>query len=73
MGPPRRPDIDHLLKMGGVSLAIHIVLVIFLSLNPWDTIIKVQPTAYTVNLVPISVPEPETRFKQPPLPDLGEN
>lgn len=72
MGPPRRPDIDHLLKMGGVSLAIHIVLVIFLSLNPWPTIIKVQPTAYTVNLVPIAVPEPETRFKQPPLPPIKE-
>ena len=72
MGPPRSPDIDHLLKMGGVSLAIHIVLVIFLSLNPWPTIIKVQPTAYTVNLVPIAVPEPETRFKQPPLPPIKE-
>jgi len=72
MGPPRSPDIDHLLKMGGVSLAIHIVLVIFLSLNPWPTIIKVQPTAYTVNLVPIAIPEPETRFKQPPLPPIKE-
>ena len=74
MGPPRSPDIDHLLKMGGVSLAIHIVLVILLSLNPWPTIIKVQPTAYTVNLVPIAiaVPEPETRFKQSPLPLIKE-
>ncbi len=72
MGPPRRPDIDHLLKMGGVSLAIHIVLAILLSLNPWPTIIKVQPTAYTVNLVPIAVPEPETRFKQSPLPPIKE-
>jgi len=72
MGPPRSPDIDHLLKMGGVSLAIHIVLAILLSLNPWPTIIKVQPTAYTVNLVPIAVPEPETRFKQSPLPPIKE-
>ena len=72
MGPPRSPDIDHLLKMGGVSLAIHIVLAILLSLNPWPTIIKVQPTAYTVNLIPIAVPEPETRFKQSPLPPIKE-
>lgn len=69
MGPPRRPDIDHLLKMGGVSLAIHIVLVIFLSLNPWPTIIKVQPTAYTVTLMPVVLPEPapETRHHLPAI------
>ena len=58
--------------MGGVSLAIHIVLAILLSLNPWPTIIKIQPTAYTVNLIPIAVPEPETRFKQSPLPPIKE-
>ena len=64
MGPPRSPDIDHLLKMGGVSLAIHIVLVIFLSLNPWPTIIKVQPTAYTVTFMAVPLPEPETQIKE---------
>lgn len=64
MGPPRSPDIDHLLKMGGVSLAIHIVLAILLSLNPWPTIIKVPPTAYTVTLMPLSLPEPETQIKE---------
>jgi TonB family protein len=69
---PRRSDLDDLLKMGGVSLVIHIVVVILLSLNPWPIIIKAQPVAYTVTLVPISVPEPETRFKQPPLPAIIE-
>jgi TonB family protein len=72
MVPPRRPDIDDLLKMGGVSLALHVVLVIFLSLNPWPMIIKVQPSAYTVTLMSVPLSEPETRFKQPPLPAIKE-
>jgi outer membrane biosynthesis protein TonB len=55
--------------MGGVSLAFHIVLVILLNLSPWSLIIKAQPTAYTVALVPVSVPEPETQIKEPlPIP-----
>ena len=65
MAPPRRTDIDDLLKMGGVSLAIHIVLVILFSLSPWSMIIKAQPTAYTVTLMSVSVPEPETQIKEP--------
>jgi outer membrane biosynthesis protein TonB len=55
--------------MGGVSLAFHIVLVILLNLSPWSLIIKAQPKAYTVSLVPVSVPEPETQIKEPlPIP-----
>jgi len=61
----RRHNIDDLLRMGGVSLAFHIVLVILLSLSPWSLIIKAQPTAYTVTLVPVSVPKPETQIKEP--------
>jgi TonB family protein len=65
----RRHDIDDLLRMGGVSLALHIVFVILLSLSPWSVIIKAQPAAYTVTLMPISVPEPEPQIKRPlPIP-----
>jgi TonB family protein len=52
--------------MGGVSLLLHIALVILLSLNPWPTIIKVRPTAYTVTLMPISIQEPEIQKPIPP-------
>lgn len=68
MAPPRRHDIDHLLKLGGVSLAIHIALVILLSLNPWPMIIRTQPTAYTVTLMPVALPEPEPKIKRPEPP-----
>ena len=61
----RRHDIDDLLRMGGVSLAVHILLVILLSLSPWSLILKAQPTAYTVSLMPVSVPEPQTQIKEP--------
>jgi TonB family protein len=45
--------------MVGISLVIHIASVFILNLNPWPTFIKVRPTAYTVTLMPISLPEPE--------------
>jgi len=56
---PRQPGIDRLIKMGGISLVIHIASVVFLNLNPWPTIIKVRPIAYTVTLMPISLPGSE--------------
>jgi len=56
---PRQPGVDRLIKMGGISLVIHIASVVFLNLNPWPTIIKVRPIAYTVTLMPISLPGPE--------------
>lgn len=72
MGFRRRPDTEDLLRMGAISLGLHILLVIFLSLNPWPVLIKAKPMAYTVTLVPIAIPEPETRFKQLPLPEVKE-
>jgi hypothetical protein len=72
MGLRRRPDAEDLLRMGAISLGLHILLVIFLSLNPWPVLIKAKPIAYTVTLVPVSIPEPETRYKQPPLPEVKE-
>jgi outer membrane biosynthesis protein TonB len=59
MAFPRRPNTVGLLKTSGVSLGLHIAMVVLLSLNPLPTIIKVHPTAYTVTLIPISLREPE--------------
>jgi len=65
----RRPGTDRLLKMVAVSLAIHIAIVVFLNFNPWPMIIKVRPTAYTVTLMPVSIPEPEIpKTPLPPVP-----
>jgi len=69
MALPKRPGIDRFLKMVGVSLVIHIALVVFLNFNPWPMIIKVRPTAYTVTLMPVSIPEPEIlKTPLPPVP-----
>ena len=66
MAPPRRPGIDHLVKTGGISFIIHIALAAFLSLNPWPTITKVRPMAYTVTLMPVPITEPEIPKPPPP-------
>jgi len=71
MASPKSHERVGLLKMSGVSLLLHIALVAFLSLNPWPTIIKVQPTAYTVTLMPISIQEPEIP-KPSPQPVVKE-
>jgi colicin import membrane protein len=52
--------------MGGISLILHIALVALLSLNPWPSIVKIRPTAYTVTLIPITLPEPEIQKTSPP-------
>jgi len=69
MAVPRRPGDDYFLIMVGVSLILHIALVVFLNLNPWPTIIKVRPAAYMVTLMPVSIPEPQIpKTPLPPLP-----
>lgn len=68
MTSPRRRVTDRFLKMLGVSLAIHIAFVVFLNINPWPTIAKVRPTAYTVTLMPVSLPEPQ--ISKPPAPPV---
>lgn len=55
----RDPDNRGLLKMGGLSFVIHIALVIFLSIRPWPSLIRVHSLPYTVNFVHLSQPEPE--------------
>jgi hypothetical protein len=55
--------------MIGGSLVIHIAFVAILNLDPWSTLIKVQPSAYTVTLMPVSIPEPEIpKTPIPPVP-----
>lgn len=68
MAIPRQPGINHFLKMLGISLVIHIALVVFSNLNLWPMIIKVQPAAYTVTLLPLSIREPEIPKVNVPSP-----
>jgi outer membrane biosynthesis protein TonB len=65
---PRQPGADRLIKMLGISLVIHIASVAFLNLNPWPTVIKLQPSAYTVTLMPLSLREPEVLKATSPPP-----
>ena len=65
MSPLRRPYRGGLLRMSGVSFILHIALVLLLSLNPWPTIVKARPEAYTVTLMPISLQEPEKTSSLP--------
>jgi outer membrane biosynthesis protein TonB len=68
MALPKQPGIDRFLKWVGASVVIHIALAAFLNFNPWPTIIKVRPTAYTVTLMPLSLREPEIPKTSLPLP-----
>lgn len=58
-----------LLKMGGLSVIIHIALVIFFSLRPWPSLIRVHSLPYTVNFfhLPQSEPEREEVIKTPKI------
>jgi len=51
--------------MGGTSLFVHVAMVFLLSLNPFPKIVKIQPTPYTVTLMPVSVQEPEIQKPSP--------
>ncbi len=66
MNLQRQNSTDRLLATVGLSLLFHFALVLFLSLNPLPTLIKVRPTAYTVTLMPVSIPEPEIPPPPPP-------
>jgi len=48
----------------GISFLIHAALILFLSLNPWPTMIQARPTMYTVTLMPTPIPEPEPLLPQ---------
>lgn len=55
----KRVQNNRLLKMSGLSFMIHIALVIFLSIRPWPSLIRVHSLPYTVNFVHLPQPEPE--------------
>ncbi len=65
---PRQPGVDRLIKMGGIPLVIHIASVVFPNLNPWPTIIKIRPPAYTVTFKPLSLRKPEVLKATVPTP-----
>lgn len=69
MAIPRRSGTKLFFKTVGISLVIHIALMVFFNLNPWPAIIKVRPAAYTVTLMPVSISEPEIpKIPVPPVP-----
>ena len=56
--------------MSGLSFLIHIALVAFFSFNPWPAIIKVQPAAYTVTLMPLPIQEPQIKKTEIEKPQI---
>jgi TonB family protein len=55
-----RPSTGALLKAGTLSLVVHGAIVALFTLNPWPQWIRTQPIVYTVSLMPLVLPEPET-------------
>ena len=49
-----------LLRTGLFSLMIHGSIIALFTLNPWPQWIRTQPIVYTVSLMPLVLPEPET-------------
>jgi TonB family protein len=49
-----------MLKAGIASLVIHGAIIVLFTLNPWPQWIRTQPIVYTVSLMPLVLPEPET-------------
>jgi len=43
----------------GISILIHLIVAILLSLNPWPNLIQARPKVYSVTLMPVSLPEPQ--------------
>ena len=52
--------------MVGLSLVLHIGLIVFLSLTPWPSAIKAHPIIYAVTLMPVSAPETKPQASLPP-------
>jgi TonB family protein len=55
-----RSSTGTLLKAGIASLVIHGVIVALFMLNPWPQWIMTQPIVYTISLMSLALPEPET-------------
>jgi len=61
---PRHPQAEHMIKMVGVSLALHMALVALLGLNPRLKVINMEPSIYEVTLMPISHEDLDIRNTQ---------
>jgi len=49
---------DRMITTFGISVILHIALVVILSLNPFTNVVKVRPSPLTVTLMPVSFQEP---------------
>jgi TonB family protein len=58
---------ENLLKMGGASFLIHVVLVVFFSLNPWPSLMRTKPNPTIVTLMTIPLQDPEMIKSEPPV------
>jgi TonB family protein len=56
----KKPSKNVMLRAGTASLVIHGAIIALFTLNPWPQWIKTQPIVYTVSLMPLVLPEPET-------------
>jgi TonB family protein len=71
MLPSKRYQTYRFFKTGGVSLLLHIAVILLLSLNPWPKVMKIRPSVYSVTLMPIPLPAPQVP-KPAPLPPVKE-
>jgi colicin import membrane protein len=56
----KRSPTKVMLRAGIASLVIHGAIIALFTLNPWPQWIKTQPIVYTVSLMPLVLPEPQT-------------
>jgi len=56
----KRSPTKVMVRAGTASLVIHGAIIALFTLNPWPQWIKTQPIVYTVSLMPLVLPEPET-------------
>jgi len=56
----KRSPKNVMLRAGIASLVIHGAIVALFMLNPWPQWIRTQPIVYTVSLMSLALPEPET-------------
>ncbi len=73
MDLPIRYRKDRMITTFGISLILHIALVVVLSLNPWTNVIKVKPNPITVTLMPVPLQTPQIQKPLPPIKPKEEH
>lgn len=63
---------DRMITTFGISLILHIALVVILSLNPWINVVKVKPNPITVTLIPVPLQTPQIQKSPPELKQKEE-